>query len=107
MAHHRGRRSAGLIVLRRKRASGVGLYAKHHEVIAGDKLAWKAFRRLRAARAPHSQEQTAAGLKRRQFRESFGVIAQVSIQVIGDNRKLVGLAVSAGETAAGFFAEPV
>src|SRR5690349_5227812 len=56
IAHYGDWRSIGLIIRIRERATGIGSYAEHAEVIAGHELAWIALRCLRAARSPDAKQ---------------------------------------------------
>ena len=55
--------------------------------------------------AAASAETGAAGLKRGEFRESVRVVAQIFVEIVGDDRKFTRLRVAAPVAAARFLAE--
>ena len=61
---------------------------------------------LARCRLPPDAQEVSARRERRQFREFPGIVAEIFVQIVGDERMLLVLIVRAPITAARFFAQP-
>jgi len=106
ITHHGHRRSIGPIIQIGEQAPGRWPYSEHREIIAGDELAWLALCPFRGTRASHTKQWLGSG-ERRQLRKTFGAVAKVFVQVVGNQRKLFILTVPTLVAATRFSPETV
>ena len=88
IAEHGNGSSALAVVVGSDHAPGIGANPEHGEVVSGNVFAFHGLGGLVRAAATHA-DKVRAGLKRGEFDESLGVVAEGFVLVVGEERPIV------------------